>query len=77
MKANDIVVTAIYDEIGKPVSPEKKEICYEPYGNIAKEKYNVKYEFTATDLNPNKKYFLRILVNGVVQKEYMYKAHWG
>jgi hypothetical protein len=74
MKKNDKVSYYIRDENNIIVSKKFDIICTEPYGKISKDKYNVLYDFTATNLNPNKAYYFIIKVNGVVQKEQEFQA---
>jgi hypothetical protein len=74
IKANDIIETALYDEEGNIVSQIIKDKCIQPYGSYIIDRHKHNYNIVTSNLQLNKKYFLRVKVNGVVQREYMYQA---
>lgn len=71
----DEVISALYTEEDSMITVPKKEWIPEIGEDNFRKKYNVVWNFEAEQLNPDKKYFLRIKVNGVTRKEWIYK--WG
>jgi hypothetical protein len=74
MKANDMIETGVYDAEGKLVSVLVKDKCIEPFGAIKKDKHKHNYAIEVANLKANKTYYLRVKVNGVVQREFSYSG---
>lgn len=72
VKANDLVQYAIYDEADQPISEVKSERVVANRWN----KHNVQWNISVEHLNPTKKFYMRISVNGVIKKEWLY-YFWG
>ena len=72
VKQNDLVQYAIYDEADQPISAVKSERVV---ANRWK-KHNVVWKLAVEELNPTKKFYMRISVNGVIKKEWLY-YFWG
>lgn len=68
VKENDLIQYAVYDEADSAISVIKSEQVVANRWN----KHNVKWSIELEDLNPSKKFYMRILVNGVIKKEWMY-----
>ncbi len=72
VKENDLIECAVYDEANQAISAIKSENVLANRWN----KHNVRWNFSLEHLNPSKKFYLRISVNGVIKKEWMY-YFWG
>jgi len=68
VKANDLVEYAIYNEADSAISEIRTERVVANRWN----KHNCKWKFKVEDLNPANKYYMRIKVNGTIQKEWLY-----
>ena len=71
VKENDLVEYAIYNEADSAVSNIISERVVANRWN----KHNCKWKFVVENLNPTKRFFMRIKVNGTIQKEWMY--YWA
>lgn len=65
----DTITYALYNNENDTITSIKTDIAMVSQFR----KHNVRWHFTAEELNPTQKYYLRIKVNGVVYKEWMYK----
>jgi hypothetical protein len=77
LKTGDLVESGFYDENGNSVGNKKVGPANDLYAMIGDEKphrLRITMSHKAEELNPDKKYYLRIKVNGVVYKEWMYTA---
>jgi hypothetical protein len=73
MKVNDVVIAGFYDDKGNLVSDKLRTVVdVVTDGPIIKGKYKYSYKASVENLDASHKYFFRILVNGVVRKEYLY-----
>jgi hypothetical protein len=73
IKDNDLIETAIYNQNNELVSRVDSALLKNVVAeNGFRTKHNVNWDFTINDLDYRMKYYLRIKVNGVVQKEWKY-----
>lgn len=72
VKPNDLIEFAIYDEADSAITEIKTERVIANRWN----KHNCRWKFEARNLNPTKKFYMRIKVNGTIQKEWLY-YFWG
>ncbi len=73
IKENDLIETAIYNQNNELVSRVDSAILKNVIAeNGFRTKHNVNWNFTLNDLDYRMKFYLRIKVNGVVQKEWKY-----
>lgn len=68
VQENDLIEFAIYNEADSAVSEVRKERVIANRWN----KHNCVWRFELNNLNPSEKYYMRIKVNGTIQKEWMY-----
>jgi hypothetical protein len=73
MKINDVIIAGFYSDKDSLVSEKIKVKVEQVFdGPIIKGKYKYVYEAGVKDLKIDGKYYFRIMVNGVVRKEYLY-----
>lgn len=68
VKANDLIEYAIYNEADSAITQITTERVTANQWN----KHNCKWKYEVANLNPSKKFYLRIKVNGTIQKEWLY-----